>query len=118
MASEITVSASLSFTKGGKTATLALDPTRFTMTGGDYSEGTLTATTDETALVLPGTNTEGWCLIKNLSTSVDISLGTAGMTHNIKVPAGGVALFACGNASLSYKTTASTAEFNFLLLEL
>ena len=115
---EITITASLSFSKDGKTASLAQAPTRFTMTGGDYAEGTLTASTDEANLVLPGTNTEGWCLIKNLSATIDIFLGVAGGSHNVKVPANGVALFAHGSAALSYKTTSSTAEFQYLLLEL
>lgn len=116
MANEITVAASLSFSKGGKTASLSLSPTRFDMTGGDYSEGTLTASSTEAAFALPGTNTEGMLLIKNLSTDTDILVGPTG-AQNIVVPFGGVALFKCGASAVYYKTSSGTAEFNFLLLE-
>ena len=113
---EITITASLSFSKDGKTASLAQSPTRFTMTGGDYSEGTLSASSSEAAIALPGSNTEGFLFIKNLSTDTDILVGPTG-AQNIVVPFGGCALFKCGSTALYYKTSSGTAEFQFLLLE-
>ena len=116
MANEITLSASLSFSKDGKSASLSLPPTRFTMTGGDYVEGTLSASSSEVALALPGTNTEGFLIIKNLSDDTDILVGPTG-AQNVVVPFGGCAMFKCGSAALYYKTASGTAEFQYLLLE-
>ena len=117
MSNEITCRAILSFLKSGVDAKLELPATTFDMTGSDYASGTLTATTDETALALPGSQTEGWLMIVNHSTDTTVLVGTSGGAHNYGAAPGGVFIGYCGNAGITYRTASGSAIFEFLLLE-
>jgi len=77
MASEITVSLTLSFTKGAKSETLQDLAAKFDMAGTDFVKATMvTATTPGAAIPQAGVGTPGWFFATNNST-------TAG--ENIKI---------------------------------
>ena len=81
MAKEITVSATLSFSKTGSSDSFTVPSTQFDFTGVNYIRGTFTAaTTPGTAL--PRTTTYGFAIIINRDTSnyVQVLTATGGTT--------------------------------------
>ncbi len=89
MADEITVTVSLSFTKGGKTSSMSSTAQTYDMAGVDYAQGTQSIATAETQITLPADiGTAGWCFFKNTDTTdfVEIRPGT-GTANCVKLKA-------------------------------
>jgi hypothetical protein len=92
MANEITVTCSLSASKGGATVSSGTATASITMTGIDMAQFTQTITDVEAAIEIPaGLATIGFLMVKNLSATdwVEIYYTTATVTDAMKIPAGG-----------------------------
>ena len=119
MANEITVTASLSFTKGGITQTFAgLAAATFDFTGTEWIFIQANVAASEVALDYGSISTAGWFLFKNLDATNYVALrpGT-GVADFAKVEAGEICL--CRLAGTTVFTEANTAacDVQYLLLE-
>ena len=117
MANELTVSASLSFSKSGVEASLSYGGLRFTVTGAKATRIVQAIGTSEEALDLGDVGTSGYILIKNLDSTnyVSIRPGT-GTANCIKLKAGEIAMFRIETAPWAIANTAA-CNVEFLLIE-
>jgi len=94
MANELTIGASLKFSKGGVEADVRGTGIQLDVAGSKKTELTQTVGTAEEPLLLGDIAAPGYCLMKNLSSvnPVHIRPGT-GENNLITVRAGGIALF-------------------------
>ena len=120
MANEITVSASLSFTKDGVTQTEALAATTFTFTGTLYHKiRQLISSAAEEALQLGAVPAGGLMLIKNLDSANPVAIRQAtGLTDLIRINAGEVALFRLHGDSPAPFAQATGADVNIDMFRL
>lgn len=95
MANELTISASLSFTKSGVALTHTESGLRFDVADTNYLKTIQAVGTSEEAMLLPAdVGTGGYVLLKNLDTTNYITVRPAtGAADLIKLKAGDVALF-------------------------
>ena len=118
MAEEITISASLAFSKGGIGSTLSDSDLKFDVTGTDYFQGTQGVGTSEEALDLGHITTPGYCYMKNTDTTNFVSIIRATSEGNcIKLKAGEVALFRFEATAPFVKADTSAVQINYLLIE-
>ena len=92
MANEITLSASLAFSKGGIGSTLSDTALEFDVSGTDYVQGTQGVGTTDEALDLGHITTPGYCYMKNTDSTNFITVRDADDQGDcIKIKAGEVA---------------------------
>jgi len=121
MASEITISTSLEFAKGGVGSTLSDASLTFDVSGTDYVQGTQNVGTSEEALGLGDAGsgiTPGYCYIKNTDATnfVSIRSGT-GAANTIKLKAGEVALFRFEATAPFVIADTGSVMIDYLLIE-
>lgn len=119
MANEITITASLAFSKGGVGGTLDDAGLTFDVSGTDYKQGTqqVPITTSE-ALGKGSITTCGYCYIKNTdSTNFMTVEGTDGDTATIKIKAGEVALFRFNSSTPHVVADTAIVQIDYLLIE-
>jgi hypothetical protein len=94
MANELTVSASLSFSKAGIAVSASKTGLLVTVAGDAYVRNIQTIGTSEEAIVLGDSGSAGYCFLRNLDATnyVTIRPGT-GTADLIKLQAGEIALF-------------------------
>jgi hypothetical protein len=121
MAAEITVSCSLSFSKGSSSAALS-GSGAFTMTGTRYLRGRQNIGTTEEQISIGEITSEGWMLVINRDTSnfVRLRQGVVASYSNalIKIKPGEFALFRVDPAATLYGTADTAAvDVEYLLIE-
>jgi hypothetical protein len=120
VADEITISASLAMSKGGRTPSFACIADTFDMAGTDYIRGTQTATTSTTALDIGRITQPGLMLLKNLDSSNYIELAGATFTVGngvIQVKAGECCLFRWKGTTPFILANTASVEVEYLLCE-
>ncbi|MBM3882879.1 MAG: hypothetical protein FJ387_24680 [Verrucomicrobia bacterium] len=95
MANEISITASLTGSKGGATLNSGALSKTLDMAGADFYSTTLTVTSgaEVTHAIPSGIGDCGWILIKNLDASNYVKVGFATADYKIRIPAGSFALF-------------------------
>ena len=119
MANEITLSASLAFSKGGIGSTLADSGLQFDVSGTDYMQGTQhVPITNAVALNIGGLTALGYLYIKNTDSTNYMTIeGVQNDTPTVKLKAGEVAMFRLnGNAPFVVANTA-IVQADYLLIE-
>lgn len=121
MANELTITASMSFTKGNVAATArSVSALGVTVSGSRLMHHVQAVGTSEEAMVLGEVTSLGYCWMKNLDDTnfVTLKTGTGG-TVVIKLKAGEVALFRFGSGITAPYLIADTASCNleYLLIE-
>ena len=94
MANELTINASLAFSKGGRSVSTSVSALKLDVSGTDHIKLSQTIGTSAEAIDLGDITTPGYCLVKNLDDTnfVELRDGASG-DDLVKVRAGGVALF-------------------------
>ena len=119
MADEITITASLAFTKGGVGSTLADAGLTFDVSGTDYMQGSQQVPiTTAVALNIGGLTALGYLYIKNTDSTNFMTIeGVQNDTPTVKLKAGEVAMFRLnGNAPFVVSDTA-IVQADYLLIE-
>lgn len=120
MADEITVSASLEFTKGGNSASASYTAISLDMTGTKYTKKLLDVDAAEEALPLDDASTGGYCILKNTHATATVSVRQAtGASDLIDIGPGEIALFRLSTDAAAPYVISDTAntEVEYLLLE-
>lgn len=100
MADELTVAASLAFSKSSRNVSITIGGTTFDVAGDKYSKIIQAIGTSEEALALGDVGTPGWVLVKNLDATNYVSLRPAtGVADMIKMKPGEFALFRLAGAA-------------------
>jgi len=118
LANELTLTASLAFSKGEFSALMNKTGIQLDVAGEDYIEMSQLVTTSEAALDLGGVTTGGYLLMFNPDTTnfVEIRSGT-GIADCVKIPAGGVALFMLASAAPFIISDTGSVRVSYLLIE-
>ncbi len=118
MANEITISASLSFSKGGKTASAGRSGLQDDMTGSNYFQGTQTIGTSEEALNKGDIGTPGYIWVRNLDATnfVEIRAGSSA-ADVVKLMPGKMALFYLASSTPYAIADSGACEIEYLILE-
>ena len=119
MAAEITLSASLTFLKGGIGSSLSVTDLTLDVSGTDYYQGTqqVPITTPE-ALIKGDVTTPGMILIQNTDSTNSMELiGVSGDSSTIKVEAGETQLFRLSQTDPFVVANTSVVQINYLLIE-
>lgn len=77
MANELTISESMSFSKGGVTASHSVSGRQVNVSGTKFTQLIQTIGTSEEALDLGDVGTPGWCMIENLDATNYVSIRRA-----------------------------------------
>jgi hypothetical protein len=122
MANEITISASLAFSKGGVGSSLSDSALQFDVSGTDYVQGTQNigfAADEALGLGDAGAGiTPGYCYIKNTDATNYVEVfGATGETATIKIKAGEVALFRLSAAAPTLQADTGSVMIDYLLIE-
>lgn len=118
MADEIAAIAGLSFTKGGKSASLASVRQLIDMAGGDYVHRNQTIGTSEEALSLGDIGTPGWCAFKNHDATNFVSLRAgSGLASMIKVKAGELVVFRLASSTPYAIADTAGCDCEYLIVE-
>ena len=118
MANEITISASLDFSKGGIGSSLSDTSLQFDVTGTDYHQGTMQVGTSAETLNLGDITTPGYCYMKNYDATNYVEvIGVNTETATIKLKAGEVALFRFASAAPEVQANTSIVQIDYLLIE-
>jgi hypothetical protein len=118
MANEITISASLAFSKGGIGSSLSDSALQFDVSGTDYFQGTQGVGTSEEALDIGHITTPGYCYMKNTDSTNFVSVIRATSEGNcIKLKAGEIALFRFEATAPFVKADTSDVQIDYLLIE-
>jgi len=122
MASEISVSAALSFLKGSSTDRLSPDPLTPTMTGSQYVKHRQTVgfAASEALNLGPDVAAGGWCMIVNRDATNYVQvIAATGETPLIRLLAGEFALFRLSASATAPHVQANTAavDIDVLLLD-
>lgn len=115
MANEITVGASLSYSKSGRSDSYTASGLTFTLTGTKASQHIQNIGTSEEALLDGDVGTPGWCLLKNLDSTnyVEIRPGS-GLADLVRLNAGEIALLRFAADATPY-AIANTAACDLLI---
>lgn len=118
MANELTISASISFTKGGVTAALSRAGTTLTVSGTKYTRVVQSIGLTQQALELGDVGTPGYSLIVNLDATNFVKIrGASGGVDCIKLKPGEFCLFRnAGSAPFAIADTA-ICKIEHLLIE-
>jgi hypothetical protein len=120
MADEITMSAALRLSNGGRTPSLAYVADQFNQTGTDYILGTQIATTTTTALDKGNITQPGIMLLKNLDATNYVELGGATFTVGngvIRVNAGEWCMFRWMGTTPFILANTASVSVEYLLIE-
>lgn len=118
MASELALSASMSYQKGADSASTGKSGVKLTVAGTEYVEVIQTVGTTEEALLLGDCATLGYIFIENLDPTNFVSIRHATGTSNvIKIVAGGFALFQFESTAPFVIANTAPVRIRFLLLE-
>jgi hypothetical protein len=94
MADEITISASMKFTKGNYSVNVSKGGLQIDVTGTAYQDKIQTIGTSEEAIDLGDVGAGGWCFLENMDTTNYIEIRPAtGAADLIKLLAGEIAMF-------------------------
>jgi hypothetical protein len=118
LANELTITASLSFSKGEFSALLNKTGIQLDVAGEDYVEMSQLVLVTEAALDLGAITTPGYILMYNPDTTNFVEIRPAtGVADCVKIPAGGIALFM--NAAVAPFIISDTASVRvyYLLIE-
>lgn len=118
MANELTIAASLTFSKSGVQVTFPKTGTSFTVSGTKYSRTVQSVGTSEEALILGDVGTPGYSLIVNLDATNFVKIrGATGAVDCIKLKPGEFCLFRhAGSAPFAIADTAA-CKIEHLLIE-
>ena len=118
MAKELTLSASLKFTKGSVNISQARSGVQLDVAGDDFVTQTQTVGVTEEALDLGDLGTLGYVLIRNLDTTnfVSVRSGT-GAANLVRVPAGGIALFMLASAAPFVIANTAAVKIEYTMIE-
>lgn len=118
MASEITISALLSFLKGGRKAELGDVAFQVTMTGTDYVHATQSIATSATAISIGSITTCGWIAIRNKDATnyITIRAGSGG-ADVIKIKPGETQVFRLATNTPYAVANSAAVEIEYLLIE-
>jgi hypothetical protein len=118
MANELTVAAFLKFATGTKLAQFNKGPLQFTVSGGDYVQGSQTVATSEEALNKGDITTPGVCLIFNRDATNFVKVrGASGAVDCIKIKPGEFALFRHSGTAPFVIADTGSCEIEYLLIE-
>ena len=119
MANEITISASLAFSKGGIGSSLSDSALQFDVSGTDYMQGTQGVLhTDQEALDLGHITTPGYCYMKNTDSTNYVEIfGVEDEGATLKLKAGEVALFRFGATAPFLQADTAAVQIDYLLIE-
>jgi hypothetical protein len=119
MANEISLSLTASFAKGALGASAALSSGFITMTGTNFSQGSLvTNTSTATAIPLGSIGTPGLLFIKNNDPTATVDFyPTNGGVASAKILAGSAIVVYCLGATPSVKAESGTPMISFLVME-
>ena len=118
MAEEITLSASLAFSKGGVGSSLADTNLTFDVSGTDYIQGTQGVGIAAEVLDKGHITAPGYCYMKNTdSTNFVEVIGVNTETATIKIKAGEVAMFRFASASPEVQADTAPVQINYLIIE-
>lgn len=120
MANELTVSASLSFTKGSITAALAKNGLQITITGTKKLENVQNIGTSEEALQLGdlGSAAGCWLIIINRDPTNYVNFRAAtGVTDTCKLMPGEPALFRCAASAPYLQANTAACNVEYCLIE-
>ena len=115
MSNEISISASLTFSKGGASVSRS-EGIQVSVTGDAFSHEVMSIPTSATLLVEGGDlGTAGYVLIKNLDATNYVTVGLSGQ-YSIKLKAGEIALFRAAAPIYALANTA-TVLVEYLIVE-
>ncbi len=118
MANELTLGASISFTKSGVTEALAKSGVQFTVSGSKYTSVVQSIGTTEEALDLGDVGTAGYSLIVNLDATNFVKIrGATAAVDCIKLKAGEFCLFRHAGAAPFAIADTAACLIRHLLIE-
>ena len=119
MANEITLSASLTFLKGGIGSSLADTDLTFDVSGTDYFQGTQQVPiTTAVALNKGGVTACGYLYIKNVDSTNFMTIeGTQNDTPSVKLEAGKVAMYPLNGDDPFVVADTAIVQVDYLLIE-
>lgn len=117
MANELTISARLSFSKGGASVRRA-ENISVTVTGDAFSHEVQEVGTSEEALVQGSElGTPGYLFIKNMNATNYVEVGSTTGVYDIKLLAGEIALYRHNSATVYAKSNTGACLVEYLLIE-
>ncbi len=118
MANELTLSASIKFAKGNRSANMSKSGLQLDVTGTNYVSKTQVVGTTAEALDKGEMTTPGYVLIKNNDTTnfVEVRDGSGG-ADVVKIRAGGFALFQLATATPFVIADTAACEIEYVLIE-
>jgi hypothetical protein len=118
MANELTLSASVRFSKGGISVSEGKSGVQLDVAGDDFVTKTQNVGTSEEALNLGDITTPGYVLMRNTDPTnfVSVRSGT-GAANLIKIPAGGIALFMCEAAAPFVIANGAAVKIEYTMIE-
>ena len=118
MANELTLSATMKFTKGERKVSVARSGLQLDVAGTDYIQKTQTIGTSAEALVLGDIGTPGYMFVRNLDSTnfVEIRHGADG-ADVVKVRAGGIALFELASSTPYAIADTASVEIEVAMIE-
>lgn len=120
MANEITVSASLEFSKSGNSASASYTAISLDMTGTKYIQQLLDVGLTDEALPLSDAGTGGYCILKNTHATATVSIRQADDASDlIDIGPGEIAMFRLSTDATApfIISSAASTEVEYLLLE-
>lgn len=116
MANEISVSFSISLTKGGATTRKSFSGT-FDQTGTGYVQGIQAIGTSEEAIALGDVTTPGWFYIKNLDATNYVTIGETVNNDIIKLKAGEATVGRFGITAPYAIANTATCNIEYLIMQ-
>jgi hypothetical protein len=117
MANELTISARISFNKGGAIVKRS-ENINVTVTGDAFSHEVQEVGTSEEALVQGSElGTPGYMFIKNLNATNYVEIGSTTGVYDIKLLAGEIALYRHNSATVYAKANTGACNVEYLLIE-
>jgi len=117
MANELSVSISMSFSKGGAKINKSYSDA-VTVTGDSFVSGILSIGTSEEELTqLADLETPGYTLLKNLDSTNYVEFGSTTGVYDIKLQAGEIAVYRHNSATLYAKANSSACLVEYTIIE-
>jgi glucose dehydrogenase len=118
MSQELSISASLAFSKSGISSSMQSGTLKFTVSGGDYQRATMSVPTSATVLPLGSIGTAGYCIVVNRDATnyVEVYTGTSGVAA-IKLKPGEWAMFRFAVAAPAVKSNTAACVIEYLVIE-
>lgn len=117
MANEITVNASLSFSKDGSRASFSPGAVSVTMTGSQYCGKTQTVGTSEENLDKGDISTIGLVMVRNLDNTNYVELGSSTGVYSVKLLPDELNVFRWDGTNIIAKANTANCIVEYLMLE-